>query len=1161
MIGIVHEEVNLLSNRQETPSMMKFEGSNHTPAGYHPLCLPDAPECEQGAVKAWQEEVRIFTYLPEPADPNPMFFEKRVYQGSSGAVYPLPFIDRIAIQGREHTWRAVHIENEYLRLMVLPEIGGRIHVGYDKTNGYDFFYRQNVIKPALVGLAGPWISGGVEFNWPQHHRPATFMPVNFDIERGVDGSATIWCSDHDPMNRMKGMHGICLYPGKAYLEVKVRLYNRTPYVQTFLWWANVATRVHERYQSFFPTDVQFVADHAKRAMSRFPESQGEYYGIDYAERARAGVPLKERPRLYGPDGHYSANDLSWYANIPVPTSYMAIGSNGDFFGGYDHAAQAGVIHVANHHMAPGKKQWTWGNHEFGYAWERNLTEEDGPYIELMAGVYTDNQPDFSFLAPGETKEFSQFWYPIRRIGIPQIANLHAALNLRMETGMLHLGICVTEDIARAQVLLQRGGDVLASWNQPITVANPFLIGHAITGYIQESDLTVILRADGRELLRYTPHRIADTAVPPVAQEPPLPEAIPSNEELYLTGLHLQQYRHATRSPEIYWQEALRRDSSDSRANHALGQWYLRRGQFDIAKDHFHRAIERLTHLNPNPYDGEYFYSLGLSLRFLHRETEAYASFYKATWNAAWKAAAYQALAELDIKRGHWDKAAEHLRLSLRVNADNLIARNLAVITLSRLDQLQDAETMLGETRELDRLDIWSRYLESGEQPRDNRLRLDLALDYARSGLWDDAILLLSSADMNVNDGSIPMVLYTLAWCQENQGKDQEASASRRKASQATPEYCFSNRLEEIEILQSAMADNPADGRAAYYLGNLLYDRKRHEEAIELWERSAALEGGFPTVWRNLGFGYFNVRGDQDKALKAFDRALSANPRDARVLYERDQLWKRIGELPEHRLRELERHADLLGKRDDLTAELAMLFNQTGKPHLALKLFSSRRFQPWEGGEGLVLAQWTRANLLLGTACLRGGEARKALDFFHAALTAPENLSESRHLLENQSEIYYWLGVAYLEMGDSSRARASWEMAAAFRGDFRAMSFQPISENTYWSALALQRLDRHKEAQELFYSLEEYSGALEKQTPKIDYFATSLPAMLLFEEDLTRRNLIEAKVLRAQAYCGLNRKTDAIPLLRTVLEMDRNQICAASLLQDSLMEQSAIGSEG
>ncbi|HEV2213729.1 MAG TPA: DUF5107 domain-containing protein, partial [Terracidiphilus sp.] len=249
------------------------------------LHLPSAPGEQTGPVKAWQESVVMQTYLPAAPDRNPLFLEKRVYQGSSGRVYPLPVIDRVETEPREHAWQAVHLENEFLRFMVLPQIGGRIHIGYDKTAQYDLFYRQNVIKPALVGLAGPWISGGVEFNWPQHHRPATFMPVEVAIEREEDGSVTVWCSDHDPISRMKGMHGLCLRPGRAYLQVKVRLYNRTTDTQTFLWWANVATHVHQHYQSFFPRDVHHVADHARRAITEFPLSRGTYYGIDYGKWA------------------------------------------------------------------------------------------------------------------------------------------------------------------------------------------------------------------------------------------------------------------------------------------------------------------------------------------------------------------------------------------------------------------------------------------------------------------------------------------------------------------------------------------------------------------------------------------------------------------------------------------------------------------------------------------------------------------------------------------------------------------------------------------------------------------------------------------------------------------------------------------------------------
>ncbi|HKO19417.1 MAG TPA: DUF5107 domain-containing protein, partial [Acidobacteriaceae bacterium] len=464
------------------------------------LRLPDAPPGLPGPVRAWSQEVEILTWMPENADVNPMFLEKRVYQGSSGRVYPLPFIDRIAVHPEKKHWQAIHIENPFLRLMILPEIGGRIHIGYDKIADYDFFYRQNVIKPALVGLAGPWISGGVEFNWPQHHRPATFLPVETEIEASPDGSVTVWCSDHDPMLRMKGMHGVCLYPDRSIIELKVRLFNRTPLTQTFLWWANVAARVHEKYQSFFPPDVRFVADHARRAVTSFPLSNGRYYGVDYGQRAQAGVPEDEMPRRFVPDGSYPPNDLSWYANIPVPTSYMIASTEGDFLGGYDHKSKTGFVHVANHHIAPGKKQWTWGNHEFGYAWDRNLTVSDGPYVELMAGVYTDNQPDFSWLAPWETKSFCQYWYPIHTIGIPQAANVGAALSVLVENGVARIGLETTRRVTQATVIVLREGNELARWTEDLVPSKPMILTASVPLDTSPGAVSVTVMAQGKPLV-------------------------------------------------------------------------------------------------------------------------------------------------------------------------------------------------------------------------------------------------------------------------------------------------------------------------------------------------------------------------------------------------------------------------------------------------------------------------------------------------------------------------------------------------------------------------------------------------------------------------------------------------------------------------------------
>lgn len=1108
------------------------------------LTLPSAPASQSGPVKVWEEPVVLRTYLPALPDRNPLFLEKRVYQGSSGRVYPLPVIDRIDTQAQDHAWKAIHLENEYMRLMILPEIGGRLHVGLDKSNGYDFFYRQNVIKPALVGLAGPWISGGVEFNWPQHHRPATFMPVETFIEREHDGTVIVWCSDHDPMSRMKGMHGFCLSPGRACLELRVRLYNRTTDTHSFLWWANAAAHVHEKYQSFFSGDVRFVADHARRAVTEFPLSRGIYYGIDYGERASHGVAEEELPGCYVPDGSYAPNDLSWYANIPVPTSYMVVESQSDFSGGYDHARDAGVVHVANHHIAPGKKQWTWGNHEFGYAWDRNLTETDGPYVELMAGVYTDNQPDFSFLAPGETKSFSHFWYPIREIGVPDAANKEAALRAERAGENIILHLNVTRDLPKSSVRLLLEGKEQAVIRGDLSPKTPI---HYRFAMCETGEVEILVEQEGSLILRHSTAKPEPDAPPEAAKEPPLPADVPTNDELFLIGLHLEQYRHPTREPSIYWREAVRRDEGDSRAHHALGRWHLRRGELAAAEYHLHLALSRLTAMNANPYDGEPFYNLGRTLAYAGRRDEAYRAFYKSTWNAAWCGPGYLRLAEIDCCRQEWITALEHTERSLRNDVDNLGARNLKVLILRKLDRWNDASETLNGTRMLDPLDVYSRFLASGEIPADAGQRLDLGFDLLRAAWLDDALRVFSEPPPEECGGGSAMLLYAQAHTLCCLGRGEEGLAAYGRAAHADSSYVFPSRLEEMLLLEEAIRLNPYDARAPYYLGNLLYDRRRHEEAIALWEVATRLDSSFPTAWRNLGFGSYNVAHNNARAMDAFARARELSPWDARLLYEQDQLAKHTGTALKQRLKALESNKELVWQRDDLSVELATLYNSTGDPEAALRVLLSRQFQPWEGGEGLVLGQYVRAQVLLGQRALAVADTEAAVTCFKKSLDPPSNLAEAWHLLRNGSMVDYWLGAAYAQQGDTQAATKHWRRAARTPRDFQQMRVQSISETTYWSGMSLLQLHRKAEARELFHSIHHYAALLEQQEPRIDYFATSLPTMLLFEEDIEERQRITVSFLKAQALAGLNEEETALSLLQEVLRYDCSHAGAIDLL--------------
>lgn len=1094
------------------------------------------------------ETVLLPTYEPAAPDPNPMFLEKRVYQGSSGRVYPLPFVDRIAETKTDRAYTVITLENEYLEVQLLPEIGGRIHAIKDKTNGYDIIYRQESIKPALVGLAGPWISGGIEFNWPQHHRPATFMPVEHTIEKSADGSVTVWMADHDPLARMRGLHGVCLKPGSSVVELKVRAYNRTNDVQTFLWWANVANEVHEQYQSFFPPDVYYVADHAKRSMSAFPHCKDHYYGVPYGERAKKGVPSQETPRKFVPPGTYAPNDLSWYANIPVPTSYMCMGTNEDFFGGYDHKEKAGFIHFANHHVSPGKKQWTWGNHEFGYAWDRLLSDDERPYIELMAGVYTDNQPDFSYLQPGETKTWSQYWFPIRDIGVAHQATLDAAVHLSIQKKEARIGVSVTAAHKRAKITLSCKGKPLKVWTTQLSPEGPFTASVALPAKTNATDLRIEVRGDdGRALVAYQPKKLVAGDVPAPATEPPHPSEIKGNDELYITGLHLEQYRHATRSPMAYWQEALLRDPLDSRCNTAAGRWHLRRGELAQSEKHLRAAIDRLVRRNPNPENGEAYFQLGQCLIAQGRDEEAYSAFYKGCWNQAWASAGYHAIAELDCKKRNWQAAEDHLLRSLALNTENLRARNLLAMVLVELGRKSDADTLIQGALDLDPLDSWANLLLGNSLTCDAHAALDLAHDLARAGFVAKADAVLAQAKGGL--GHAPLVAYTRGWVATLAGDAATAKRHFKAAQKTDATYCFPARLEDIRVLESAIQADSKDALAPYLLGNLLYDRRRHAEAIACFEKAVKLDPKNAIAWRNLGIAYFNISQNAAKARTAYAKAVAAKPDDSRLLYEQDQLAKRLGETPAKRIAVLEEKMALVGMRDDLTVEYGGLLNQTGCHAEAATLSASRIFQPWEGGEGMALALHTRSHVALGRESLANGEATKALEHFEFALSAPRNLNEARHLLANCSDIHYWIGCAAEATGDSTKAKKHLTLAAEFRGDFQDMSVRAFSEMTYYSALALVKLGRKGEAQKLLKGLLSYAKELKKTVAKIDYFATSLPTMLLFDADIQAVQETTAIFLEAQAELGLGRKAQAKKLLNTVLTRDPNHALAADLAAD------------
>ncbi|MFH1567127.1 MAG: tetratricopeptide repeat protein, partial [Gemmatimonadota bacterium] len=613
-------------------------------------------------------------------------------------------------------------------------------------------------------------------------------------------------------------------------------------------------------------------------------------------------------------------------------------------------------------------------------------------------------------------------------------------------------------------------------------------------------------------------------------------------------------------------EALRREPADTRSHQALGLLRLRRGELAAAERHLRQAVAGLTQYNFSPRDGEAHYELGLVLRYRGWLDEAYACLYRAIWSYAWQAAGYCALAEIDGRRGDWGRALEHLDRALETNVRHLKARNLKVAALRRLGRLTEAEATVQETMELDALDAWSRleaarvadqmgFAEEREERRSRaaallrvggdlgevQMHLDVAFDCAAAGLWAEAVELLGRLATDVpGEPTHPMVLYARGYLEHQRGDEAGARADYARAAAQPPDYCFPWRVEEMLALEHALALCPGDARAHYYLGNLLFDKHRAEEAMAHWERATELEPGLATPWRNLGIARYNARHDGDGARHGYRRAFEADPSDGRVLCELDQLERRLGAPPEERLRRLEAHAEVVEQRDDLSLARITLLNQAGQPQRALDLMQGRRFIPWEGGEGRVSDQYVAAHLQLGRQALARGDAAAALSHFEAARTFPGNLGEGRSPFQPLIEVEYCCGLAHRALGDAAAARACFARAAEATGG--------PSPSTYHQALALRQLEREAEADQCLRQLLDHARTQRDTAPQAG-FATSVPRFVFEAEDPVRGRRINGNYLMGLAHLGLGQESEARARFAEVLALDPHHQEAQQGLRD------------
>lgn len=1024
-------------------------------------------------------KINIPTYEVGASEELPMFFERRNYQGASGKIYPLPFTSTISDEKTNKEYDAYELENKYIKVTLLPEIGGKVHSILDKTNNYDIIYNNKVIKPAMVGLCGPWVSGGIEFNWPQHHRPTTFIPTE-----SKENGETVYMGEFDNFFSMHGTVGISIKGDRNYVKAHVIVYNSTPFRRRFMWWANTAVEINENYAVDFPPDVSSVNDHDRRCVLSWPVAKGVYKTV--------------RPWDFG-----EGTDIHFTKNIKAPTSMMISKgeSDLDFVCGYDYGKQAGVAMVSNHHTAPGKKLWIWGNSAFASKWCENLTDDGSEYCELMTGCYTDNQPDFTMIEPYEKKEFDQYWYPIKKIGEPKAVTIDGAINFYKKDGKLVVGVCTSGNFDDSTITVTSNKKEIFNKKANLTIEDPYLDEFDFNGDA-DSICVFVKDSKGHELVAYRNNLSKHEPIKP-REISPRPKDVKTIEELYLHGYHLYQYNHFAYKATDYLEEGLRRDPTDIRCNETMGDISLDNARFDLAKEYYSKAIEKSCLRNANPKDTSSYYGRGIANRYLGLDKEAENDFYHAIWQYATRSSSYYALAGLASKKGDKEEAIRLLNLSLETNAKN----PLAVYMLGLLTN---------ETNIEDKVNGIDPLFFNGNDIKRTLLLVRELINY---GMLDLSLEYLDKSEKN------PLVYYYVAYIHKLKNDGEEAKFVEL-AEKANPYHCFPNDNFDVLVLKSASTP-----MANYYMGCLYYHRDQYEIAASLFEKALEKVSYYP-IYRNLALAYFDHLNKKEEAYKLLKKAFELS-HNGRVFYELVMMESSLNLPLKDRVKFIESNMDLVNSRDDVLTKYISYLVDLKRYSKAVSLLKEHSFHTYEGGEGNLTSLHSNLYFLLGNEEFKNGNYLKAKEYYLTGLEYPLNYHETITLHADNSHLYYALGLVEEKLGNIDESKKYLEKGIS------SLAFPNI--NFYFSSKCFEKLGMKDKSKEKIDSLYEAGKDLYENRDLDSYFGVGAPTRLPFAYDIPRVNTIKSLELETIALLAEGKTKEANEKKEELRKLDLSSI--------------------
>lgn len=957
----------------------------------------------------------LITYAYGDPDPVPILSRSSMW-GRGAQLYPYSFIDKFHYEGVKKEWKVVTLENPYIKVSVLPEVGGKIWGATEKSTQQEFIYTNHVMKFREIALRGPWTSGGIEFNFGiVGHTPSGAHPVDYLLKQNDDGSVSCVVGNMDLPSRTRWSVTITLPQDKAFFETHSFWYNPSPLFQAYYVWMNGAIHTSDDLQYIFPGHLQIAHNFS--------------------------VPLKPWPI------DAEGRDLSWYKNNDFGSykSYFTVGEYEDFFGGYWHDRKFGFGHWAHYDDIPGQKIWIWGLSRQGMIWEGLLTDSDGQYSEPQAGRFF-NQNDHGFFSPYAADHWREIWFPYKDIGPMHKASRTAVLNTHRTPDSLTINLCPLEPINDELSVYLGDQEILREYLKlkPMETIQRTLP-------IQDSSAWINVQLGNK--LSYTDD--------PGANDIQRPIRFHDYDEnttwgLYLAAERLAQQRNYYLAMQKYLL-VLKKEPAHNLALTRVAELYCRRGEYQRALGFAYQALDNVM------YDPDANYIYGTIARRLGNWVDAKETFGWAARSLSYRSTAFCQLSEIYLIQKKWDLAEEYALRALEYNKYNINALLALAIGFRQKGNNLQAGDILDQITHADPLNHTARYERYRLEPTAQNLEefhsmirnelphetyLEMAIYYQSLELETEASELFAFAQES------PVALYWLAYLSRENNAPQ-AQTYLAQAIELSPMYVFPFREETIPVLRWALKANADSWKTKYYLALILWAKGRVEEA-QKWLQECGQPDFAPFY---VVQAYFFLQDQPLMAKQALEKAIEVDTSSWRNWFRLLSFYNQNGykqealsaakqavqQFPEEIPIRIEHVRALMSHKH--WAEAAAILENT----VAL---------PSEGATG-VHSLYVECHVQLGMQAIRVQDYKNAILHLEKSQDYPEELGTGKPYDPDVRMQEYLMSLCYDRLEEPQKSQALLKSIYTYTSQIEDQGI-----HAYFGGLVLQQYGDHAKANQL-----------------------------------------------------------------------------------------------